>query len=334
MFCPACGSSLEFEHRFCENCGTRVVSEIRRADESLLSRVPPPNPADRSVNAQPWEHARPPRFQLAIEIPHFVFLILGSVQAVGIILYLIKYWTDLSSYGGNPFSVFFEFAIPYSIADALIVLPIVFLGLSAKLSANRMLLSTAAIMGLVLFSRALPAFVIRGWDLELYNIGVVSSSTGFIASSLIALTGIFVTFLAVIQLKPGSWLLGPVSGWWRAPLGFFAVVFLMLESPGRVFGDSWPMVTLLLLFVMTISGFATPPVASGVFLGLAIAIFGSILANALHWVLLGDGRYSFSIVSVPSMLALVCCVVGSLHMGPQSTSLEFFSNNRWQTSGK
>jgi hypothetical protein len=313
MYCVNCGSDLKQDSQFCGQCGTRVVelnpsrsaSHTREPNMPYVSGAQSQSPYDRHTGNVP----RTSRTTTIPDIPHVVFLAIGVAQVIGVIIFLIKYWAELSSFGGA-IDEFVQFAIPFALGDLILVSPIVLVGLSARNASNPALLAAASVSGLVQSTRAIPSILKRGLDFDFYNIGLTSSATTFLPISLIAGAAIFVLPLAVLKLKPGQWMVGPQSDWWRASLGFFAVVLLMFEYPGRVLSDVWPVLGLTVLVTMTAIGFMESPIALGAFLGLGAATIGSMIAYGGHWLLLGGDRYDFSSVSLPSLLAFALSLVG------------------------
>lgn len=238
-----------------------------------------------------------------------MFLIIGIAQVIAVVIFLIKYWAEISSYGGA-LDDFAKFAIPFALGDLVLVAPIVLTGISVRNADNPTLLAAALVSGLIQFTRAIPSVLERGLDFDFYNIGPTSSATTFLPTSLIAVAAVFVIPLAILRLRPDRWIVGQQSDWWRAALGFFAVLFLLFEDPRRVLSDVWPVLGLVVLVTMTAIGFLENRIALGAFLGLCLAIAGSMIAYAGHWVLLAGDRYGFSIVSLPSLLALVLSGIG------------------------
>lgn len=242
------------------------------------------------------------------EVPYQILLIIGIAQLTGVLIFLIRYWSEISSYGGS-LEGFIKFAIPFAIGDLILVAPIVLSGISESNASNPTLLAAASISGLVQFSRAAPSIFERGLTFDFYNIGMTSSASTFLPASLIAATAILALPLAILRLKPGPWMVGRTSDWWIASLGFVALLLLMFEDPRRVIGDEWSFLGFIILVAVTASGFLESRIALGAFLGTGAATLGSIVAFAGHWLLL-DGDRDFRAVSYPSGLALLLSVVG------------------------
>lgn len=309
MYCVNCGSLITSGSQFCGQCGARVADHSRATGSSQPRQNArtfevPRGPSGEYLSGT-IQTTRPVAFP---EVPHQMFLIIGVAQVIGVAIFLIKYWSEISSFGGS-FDGFVEYAIPFALGDLILVAPIVLAGISVHNADNPTLLSAALVSGLIQFTRAVPSVLERGVNFDFYNIGPTSSATTFLPTSLIAVAAVFVIPLAILRLKPGPSMMGPQSDWWRGTLGFFAVVFLMFEHPGRVLSDRWPVLGLVVLITMTASGLMESRTALGAALGLSAAVAGSIIAFGGHWVLLGGDRYGFSIVSMPSLLALVLSAI-------------------------
>jgi uncharacterized membrane protein YeaQ/YmgE (transglycosylase-associated protein family) len=94
---------------------------------------------------------------------------------------------------------------------------------------------------------------------------------------------------------------------WRAVPAFLAVLFLLLESPGRVLEDSKPLLSLILFPVIVGACFLQERYRQGAVAGLAIVIIGSLIGRVAFKILSSYGDGSF--ISIPSFLALGCCLV-------------------------
>lgn len=320
MYCVNCGSFLKQEDHFCGRCGARAAERQRptrppqRQDVTTQSRVTRniPSPTDSHTSGM----SRASQLSTLPNIPHQVLLAIGLAQVVGVVIFLIRYWTDLSPYDGA-LEVFAKAAFPFALADLVLVAPIVLAGISPRNASNPVLLAAASVSGLIQFTRAVPSLLLRGVNFSFYNIGPTSSATTFLPTSLIAAAAVFVVPLAALRLKPGPWMIGIQSDWWRALLGLVAVVLLMVEYPGRVLSDTWPILGFVVLAAMTGSGYLERRVSLGAFLGLSVAIAGSVIAYAGYWIILGSDRYGFSIVSIPSVLALALSMIGVVSIWKQ-----------------
>jgi hypothetical protein len=257
-------------------------------------------------------------------VPHAAFLVLGILQVLGIIVFLIRAFTEFLD---SSLDYFFKVAIPFAIGDLLLVSIILIAGLSNKNSRNPALLVAAAIAGFLQFARAAPAISENGLNFELN--GVIHSGSGFLPSSILAATGIFVVPLAVLQLQPGPWIIRAANGWWRAAIGPLAIIFLLIEDPQRVLSERWISLSVVLLLVMAASGLFVNRVAIGAFLGLGIAITSSLFSHLALW-LLED--FYLSAISIPSIIALILLILGLVSTGTYSpSSLQVNSNKGEKT---
>ncbi len=324
MYCVNCGLFLQHGDQFCGQCGTRAADPQRVATsqqryesiDSYRSARQFPSSPDRHTSGIP----RPPQASTTSEVPHQLFLVIGVAQLVAVLVFLIKYWSELDSWGGS-LGELVRYALPFAIGDLILVAPILVIGISKNSANNTTLLSVSVIVSLVQSLRTIPSIVERGLTFDFYNIGFTSSATTFLPSSILAASTLFVIPLALLRLRLGSWVVESPSEWWRASLGFFAGLLLIIEDPGRVLYETWSPTGFVLLLAITASGFLIDRVALGAFFGLGIAIGGSMITFAVYWALSSGERYLFSVVSLPSVIALALCVIGVVSTAQRSSTV-------------
>jgi hypothetical protein len=126
-------------------------------------------------------------------------------------------------------------------------------------------------------------------------------------SIIASVSGIALVVLLVLDLKINKSMLASMAERWRAVPAFLAVLFLLLESPGRVLEDSKPLLSLILFPVIVGACFLQERYRQGAVAGLAIVIIGSLIGRVAFKILSSYGDGSF--ISIPSFLALGCCLV-------------------------
>ena len=280
MFCTQCGQALGEADAFCTNCGRqRYVGALGAPRAIPQTQIV----AGRQEGSDP--------------IPRILFLVLGIAQIAGALVFAL-YWFWVF---GFEFDAIYQLQLSVLLEAAVVAAPMVAAGLSDRWSRDGRVLGAVATVGLVRFIATIKSLFeddyfgdFKVWILRLSILLLVSAIAGPI--------------LVLIKLRPTAAFLDFRQDWWRAPLGVAAVLFLILENPGRVLPESWPVLTWTLFPVMALAAFLLPFLRQGVYAGLAIAVVSSIVATAWVWVTNWDIHDYQSFVSIPSVLALMCCI--------------------------
>ena len=286
-FCTNCGTNVGTSIRFCTNCGAPQAASSP-ANAPLLEYGEQGRPPQlQSVNYSP-----PPVVPASSTNKQFI-LMLSIAQIASPILLVLALAINWHS-----FEAVREAWMPLILEGAVSVSPFIFYLVMTKYT-DGLIRALMAMTSIVLGLRGLIGLMGE------HALSGVSQLVLYL-SQLAAITGIALAVLLVIELKINKSMLAAVSERWRAIPGFFAVLFLLLEFPGRVLYDSKPLFSLILFPLVLGACLLHEKYREGAAAGLAVVIISSIVGQMASKIL---SSYSYgSFISIPSVLALVCCL--------------------------
>ena len=286
-FCTNCGTNVGTSIRFCTNCGTPQVAGSPPNAPLLEYGEQARPPQQQSVH-----YSAPPVVQASSNKQFILILCIAQITAPFLMILAV-------AIDGISFESIKYFHIPYLLLSVLRFFPFVVLTFIPKFQNDVQAKIFAAMASAVVGTQGLVSLT----DGLEYISGLPKI---LMYLSMFAFTsGIALAILLVIELKINKSMLTAVADRWRAVPGFLAVLFLLLENPGRVLDDSKPLLSLILFPLMIGSCLLHEKYRQGAAAGLAIVIISSIIGQIAHKIL---SSYSYeTLISIPSILALVCC---------------------------
>lgn len=285
-FCTGCGARFVVGERFCRSCGKQRHQTHTSRKTRAVSSIP------ANSNQTMTELLNP------LGNPIFFFAI---AQVMAIVLYHIAQIAD----NGIRIDLAFKFGLPSTVLMLGFASPVLFVGFVGRYSREVSALAAVVITGLVQFARN-AQLIFESGDFYYENHFL------WVLHHLFGASAIAASVFAVVEIlrdRKFESLISPTADWWRIPIGVIAGVVLMFEYPGRVLEDRWRALSLLVVLLLVAGTIASRATRIGLFAGLGAGIVGSIFANAMYWLFNSEWRHWRSFLSLPSLIALVCCAV-------------------------
>jgi len=286
-FCTNCGTNFGPSIRFCTNCGTPQAVSAPANAPLLEYGEQARAPQQPSIN-----FSAPVIAPTSSTNKQFILMLCIAQIASPILLVLAL------AINWHSFEAVREAWMPLILEGAVSVSPFVFYLVTTKYT-DGLIRALMAMTSLVLGLRGLIGLM---GEHELSGV----SQLVLYLSQLAAITGIALGVLLIIETRISKSSLVDIADRWRAVPGFFAVLFLILENPGRVLYDSKPFLSLILFPLVVGACLLQEECRAGAAAGLGIVITSSIVGQMASKIL---SSYSYgSFISLPSFLALGCCL--------------------------
>lgn len=292
-FCTNCGSKFSIEARFCASCGS--PRQVGAAQSSpLLEYGAAPSPfaggSTSSNVGQPFTPSPPSSISTWVTV-------LAIVQVASVLVYVVfLLWGDLD------FDFIKSIVLPNVVFSATPVAPIAVVGFIPRFRQDRRAMMAGGVCGAILGYQGIVALFNSdvwggGFEKTLYYLSRVGLVSG------VALAGLLLVGLSVSKVD-----LAPESERWRGALGFISVLFLFLENPGEVLYQQWPALSLLFFPLVLLAFTLKEDLRQGAAFGLICVIGGSLVAQAIYWLIASDWFYPENFTSIPRVIALLACI--------------------------